>query len=109
MPAPILHGGAIVLCAHGGRATPTMSSTRVRVAGRPVTTVADHYRVAGCPLARPASIRASQRAGSLRGATRVRVGGAPVLLAASQAVCAPNNTPVTVDATQPRVTADQGG
>ena len=104
MPSPMLHAEATVLCAHGGSATPTMSSTRVRVAGRPVTTVADHYRVAGCPLGPPGE-HPCATASWIVGATRVRVGGAPVLLAASQAVCAPNNTPVTIHATQLRVTA----
>jgi hypothetical protein len=37
------------------------------------------------------------------GAARVTVGGAPVLLADSQAVCLPNGTPVTVVVTQMRV------
>jgi hypothetical protein len=104
MPTPILHAGEIVLCAHGGRATPTMAGARVRVAGQPVTTLADPYIVAGCPLA-PPDKNPCVTARFVVGATRVRVGGAPVLLADSPAVCAPNGTPVTVVATQSRVTA----
>jgi hypothetical protein len=104
MPAPILHSGAIVLCAHGGRATPTTASARVQVAGQPVTTLADLYVVAACPLAFPLETRCLT-AIFAAGATRVRVGGAAVLLADSPAVCAPNGATLTVLATQSRVTA----
>jgi len=105
MRAPILHSGALVLCAHGGRAAPTIAGARVLVAaGQPVTTLADHCVVRGCPLAPPIEtpcITASFTAG----ATRVRVAGAPVLMAGSPAVSASNGTPLTVVASQSRVTA----
>ena len=39
----------------------------------------------------------------ITGATRVLVGGVPVLLQDSQAICAPNGTPVQVVVQQPRV------
>ncbi len=99
-----MHAGAVVLCAHGGRATPTTASARVRVAGQPVTTLAVPYTLAGCPLA-PPDKTPCVTAKFVVGATRIRVGGAPVLLADSPAVCAPNGTPVIVVATQSRVTA----
>ena len=38
-------------------------------------------------------------------ATRVTSNGQPVLLLDSQAVCVPNGTPLTIAATQTRVTA----
>jgi uncharacterized Zn-binding protein involved in type VI secretion len=104
MSAPILHSGATVLCAHGGRATPTTAGARVKVAGQPVTTLADPYAVAGCPLALPVEIPCITATFTV-GATRVRVGGVPVLLADRPAVCTPNGTPLTVVATQSRVTA----
>jgi hypothetical protein len=37
------------------------------------------------------------------GALRVRAGGQPVLLQDSQAICAPNGTPVNIVMTQVRV------
>ena len=104
MPAPILHSGALVLCAHGGRATSTTAGARVLVAGQPVTTLADPYVVTGCPLIPPLE-RPCVTASFTAGATRVRVGGVPVLLAGSPAVCAPNGTPLTVTDNQSRVTA----
>jgi hypothetical protein len=104
MPAPVLHSGAIVRCAHGGRATPTSAGARVLVADQPVTTVADHYVVEGCPLTPPVE-SPCVTAIFTTGATRVRVAGAPVLLAGSPAVSAPNGMPLTVVACQSRVTA----
>ena len=101
MPSPILHAGATVSCAHGGRAVPSAPSARVRVAGRPVTTAADHYQVSGCPFGEDPCVTVNWSAA----AGRVRVGGTPVLLAASQGVCMPNGTPLTIGATQQRVTA----
>lgn len=93
-----------MLCAHGGSATPTMPTARVRVTGQAVTTMADIYSVAGCSLA-PPSEKPCVTATWIVGASRVRVGGSPVLLADSQAVCAPNGLPVIITATQLRVTA----
>jgi hypothetical protein len=104
MPASVLHAGATVLCAHGGRAIPTTASARVMVAGLPVTTLAHSYLVAGCSLTPPEESPCVTARFAV-GATRVRVDGAPVLLADSPAVCDPNGTPVTVVATQSRVTA----
>jgi hypothetical protein len=104
MPGPILHAGASVLCIHGGQAAPTVPSPRVRVTGQAVTTLAGPYSVAGCPFA-PVSPMPCVTALWTVGATRVRAGGAPVLLADSQAVCAPNATPVSILATQLRVKA----
>ena len=104
MPESILHGGAVLRCAHGGLVTPTIAGARVLVAGRPVTTLAVPYVVTGCPLISPLE-SPCVTASFTEGATRVRVGGVPVLLAGSPAVCGPNGTPLTVVATQSRVTA----
>lgn len=103
MPGHLLHAGATVLCAHGGQATPTAPSPRVRVSGRPVTTLSGPYAVAGCPFNVSGSPVPCVTAQWTVGATRVRSGGAPVLLQDSQAVCAPNGTPVTIAVTQVRV------
>ncbi|HLX68361.1 MAG TPA: hypothetical protein VKV04_01925, partial [Verrucomicrobiae bacterium] len=54
MPAPILHVGATVLCAHGGQAIPTVPSARVLVSGMPIATIAAPYTVAGCAFVPPA-------------------------------------------------------
>lgn len=105
MPGYALHAGATVLCAHGGQASPTAPSPRVRVGGQPATTLSSPYTVAGCPFTTPGGPVPCVTAQWTTGATRVRSGGAPLLLQDSQAVCAPNGTPVTIAVTQVRVKA----
>ena len=53
MPGPILHMGAVVICAHGGQAMPTAPSPSVFVSGMPIATIAAPYAVAGAPSCRP--------------------------------------------------------
>lgn len=103
MPGFVLHSGASVLCAHGGQAQATSPSTRVRVVGQPIVTVAAPHSVSGCPFNVGGSPMPCVTASWVMGATRVRSQGAPVLLQDSQAVCAPNGTPVNIVATQTRV------
>ena len=103
MPGFLLHVGAQILCAHGGQAQATTSSPRVQVAGQPLVTMTSPHSVAGCPFTVPSGPLPCVTAQWVSGATRVRSQGAPVLLADSQAVCAPNGTPVSVLVTQVRV------
>ncbi|HEX6938806.1 MAG TPA: hypothetical protein VF158_05300 [Longimicrobiales bacterium] len=103
MPGFLLHAGATVLCAHGGQATPTTPNPRVRVGGQPVTTQAAPYTVAACPFTTPGGPVPCVTAQWTVAAVRVRAGGQPVLLQSSQAVCAPNGTPVNIVMTQTRV------
>jgi hypothetical protein len=101
----VLHSGATVLCAHGGQASPTVPSPRVKVGGQPATTLSGPYTVAGCPFVAGTTPMPCVTATWTVGATRVRSGGSPLLLQDSQAVCAPNGTPVTIAVTQVRVKA----
>ena len=103
MPGFLLHVGATVLCVHGGQAMPTAPNPRVRVSGQPITTQAAPCSVVGCPFAPGGVPSPCVTAQWLTGALRVRASGQPVLLQDSQAVCAPNGTPVIVAVTQPRV------
>ncbi len=103
MPGFLLHMGATVLCAHGGQATPTLSNPRVRVGGQPVTTLSAPYTVGGCPFVAGTAPMPCVTAQWIVAAMRVRVGGQPVLLQDSQAVCTPNGTPVNILVTQVRV------
>ena len=103
MPGFLLHAGATVLCAHGGQALPTAPNPRVLVSGQPVTTQPAPYTVVGCPFVPPAA-GPCVTAQWVVGALRVLAGGQPVLLQSSVAVCAPTGTPLTVVATQTRVT-----
>jgi hypothetical protein len=103
MPGFLLHQGATVLCLHGGQAQATAPNPRVTVGGQPVVTQAAPHAVAGCPFTTPASNPLPcVTAQWVTGATRVLVGGVPVLLQDSQAVCAPNGTGVQNVVTQVR-------
>src|SRR6185503_325445 len=106
MPGFLLHLGASVQCAHGGRATPSAPFPRVLVSGQAVATVAAPWLVAGCPFPPPtAGNGPCVSAQFVSSAVRVMAGGQPVLLLDSQAICAPTGTPVVVVVTQTRATA----
>ena len=103
MPGFLLHLGATVLCAHAGQAQPTSPNPRVRVGGQPVVTQAAPYMVVGCPFVAGVVPSPCVTATWVTAAVRVRAGGLPVLLQDSQAICAPNGTPLTIVMTQFRV------
>lgn len=104
MPGYLLHVGATILCAHGGQATATSPSPRVRVGGQPIVTQPSPHTVAGCPFTTPAgNPLPCVTAQWVTAATRVRSNGMPVLLQDSQAICTPNGTPVNILVTQVRV------
>ena len=101
----ILHLGAVVICAHGGQAVPTVTSPRVTVSGQPVTTLAAPYSIAGCAFVPPAGNGPCVTGQWVVGATRVMAVGQPVLTQSSVATCVPTGTPLTVVTTQVRVQA----
>jgi hypothetical protein len=103
MPGALLHQNATILCAHGGQVQAVTPSPRVRVAGQAAVTMASPHSVAGCPFNVAGGPVPCVTAQWVTGAARVRSGGVPVLLQDSQAVCAPNGTPVSVVVAQPRV------
>ncbi len=98
MPGFLLHQGATVVCVHTGRAEPTATDPRVKLAGQPVVTQPNPYTVSGCPKDTPCATAQWTTA-----ATRVRASGVPVLLQDSQAVCTPTGTGLNVVVTQTRV------
>jgi hypothetical protein len=103
MAGYLLHLGATVICAHGGQATPTNPSPRVQVGGQPVVTQSASYVIAGCPFTTPAGTPfPCVSAQWVVAATRVTVGGVPVVLQDSRAICTPTGTPLTVVVTQVR-------
>jgi hypothetical protein len=93
MPAPILHVGATVLCAHAGQATPLTPFPRVTVSGQPVVTLATPYAVAACGLTGSGAPPCAT-AQWIVGAARVLAGGAPVVTMAGTSVCVPTGTPL---------------
>jgi hypothetical protein len=104
MPGFLLHVGATVICTHGGQAQPTTPNPRVTVNGMPTVTIAAPYVVAGCPFNVSGAPSPCVTAQWVVAATRVTSNGQPLLLQDSQAICAPNGTPVNILVTQTRVT-----
>ena len=103
MPGPLLHVGATVLCSHGGTATPTAPNPRVLVNGQPTVVMSAPYAVAGCPFNVSGSPSPSVSGQWVVAALRVQSNGQPLVLMDSQAVCAPNGTPLMPVAAQTRV------
>jgi hypothetical protein len=104
MPGFLLHVGATVLCAHGGQAQPTAPNPRVMVGGQPTVTIAAPYAVAGCVFNVSGAPSPCVTAQWVTAATRITSNAQPLLLMDSQAICAPNGTPLMIVAAQPRVT-----
>jgi hypothetical protein len=106
MPGPLLHQGATVLCSHTGQVTPGAVIAQVTVSGQSVVSVPTPWTVAGCTLPPPTAANGPCVTASwMTPATRVTALGQPLLLADSQATCAPTATPVQVVVTQTRVVA----
>lgn len=104
MPGFLLHQGAVVICAHGGQAQPTAPNPRVMVSGQPIVMQPAPYTIAGCPFNVSGAPSPCVTANWVSAATRITSLGQPVVLTDSQAICAPNGTPLTIVATQTRVT-----
>jgi|SRR5690242_9637075 hypothetical protein len=105
MPGPVLHAGAVVICAHGGMATPTVPSPVVLVSGMPITTIAAPYAVAGCAFVPPAGNGPCVTAQWVVGATQVLSQGQPVVIMTGTAVCVPTGTPLVPVSAQALVIA----
>lgn len=99
----LLHQGATVLCTHGGQAQATVPSPRVKVGGQAIVMQPAPWTVAGCPFVAGTTPMPCVTAQWTTAAMRVKSMGQPVLLQDSQAVCAPNGTPVNIVVTQVRV------
>ncbi|HEY3757407.1 MAG TPA: hypothetical protein VGL42_14745 [Opitutaceae bacterium] len=97
--------GAVVTCAHGGQAIPTVPNPRVSVVGMPIATIAGPYAVAGCAFVPPAGNGPCVTAQWAVGAVRVTSLGQPVALMTGVAVCVPTGTPLLPVSAQTRVLA----
>jgi hypothetical protein len=84
----LFHVGATALCPHAGTMQTVSSNGRVLVGGQPVATLADNFLVSGCvftvPSGKPQPCITVQW---LVPASRVRVGGQPVILQTSTGLC----------------------
>ena len=91
------------MCVHGGQAQPTAPNPRVLVSGQPIVMQPAPYVVAGCVFNISGAPSPCITAQWITAAVRVLSNGMPVLLMDSQAICAPNGTPLLITVTQPRV------
>jgi hypothetical protein len=97
MPAPLMHTGVQVSCAHGGTATPTAPDPSVTITGQPVVTFLApfSYSILGCAFPPPPAGNGPCVQGQLASpSTRIRVNGKPVVLMQGPGVCAPTGTPL---------------
>jgi hypothetical protein len=104
MPAPALHFGAVVMCAHAGQATPAAPFPRVLLSGQPIVTLASPYVIAACALTgspNPPCVTGQW----LTGAVRVLAGGVPVATMAGTSTCIAPGTPMLPVTAQARVLA----
>ncbi|NDJ78492.1 MAG: hypothetical protein GYB65_19760 [Chloroflexi bacterium] len=83
----LLTKDAQIMCTHGGTVQIQTSNQSVKINGQPVVTINDTYTVSGCPFQIPIGTGTKPqpcvRIQWTTAATRVRVGGQPVLLQAS--------------------------
>jgi uncharacterized Zn-binding protein involved in type VI secretion len=108
MPGPLFHVGAVAICPHGGQVTTVPGSPRVTVMGMPVATMADQFLVAGCVFTVGPKPQPCVKVQWLAPAARVKVMGAPVILAPGPGLCQsveqiPQGPP-SIITVQPRVT-----
>jgi hypothetical protein len=91
MPATLYHVGATASCPHQGPVTTVSTNSRVLVGGQPVAIVTDQSTIAGCPFQVPVGAGTKPqpcvRVQWASPATRVFVGGQPVLLQSSTGIC----------------------
>jgi hypothetical protein len=98
----LLHQGATVMCLHGGTAQPVVVNPRVKVGGQQIVTQTGTYSITACSLATSNSPFCATATWT-SGATRVKAGGAPVVLQNSQASCVATGTGLNITVTQTRV------
>jgi len=82
---------------------PTSPNPRVLVNGMPIVMQPAPYTVAGCPFNVSGAPSPCITAQWVTAAVRVTSNGMPVLLMDSQAICAPNGTPLMILSAQTRV------
>lgn len=84
----LLTSSSQIICPHAGQVSVIPSNFRVKAMGSPVATMGDQYLIAGCAFTiPPGKPQPCIKVQWLVPATRVRVGGQPVLLQNSSGLC----------------------
>ena len=105
MPGPILHMGAVVMCSHGGVATPTAPNPMVLVSGMPITTIAAPWAIAGCAFVPPGGNGPCVTGMWIVGSLQVTSNGQPVAIMSGVSTCIPTGTPMVPVSAQTLVIA----
>jgi hypothetical protein len=109
MPGYVLHQGITITCPHGGSGHLTPSNTNVTVGGKSVAVMSDTTTIAGCAFNVSGAPSPCVQVQWLMPATRVTVGGTPVLVSSSVALCTAAGSvpqgPATVSGFQTKVQA----
>jgi hypothetical protein len=100
----LLHQGAVVMCLHGGQATPPAPNPRVLVMGMPTASIATPWVVAGCPGIPPA-VPPCVTGQWVLGTLRVTSMGLPLAVQSGVAVTAPGAATLLPVTMQTRVQA----
>ena len=100
----LLHQGAVVMCLHGGQATPPAPNPRVLVMGMTTATIATPWVVAGCPGIPPA-VPPCVTGQWVLGTLRVTSMGQPLAVQSGVAVTAPGAATLLPVTMQTRVQA----
>lgn len=100
----LVQQGATAACSHGGQAQPTAPDPRVTLSGAAAVSLPPPWTVAGCPFP-PNSGGPCTTATWTSGTVRVTASGQPLVLQSGSATCVPTGVPLTVGATQVRVSA----
>jgi hypothetical protein len=102
--AKLVHESATVVCAHQGQASPSTTDTKVKVGGQGVVVQSASYTVSGCVQPSPPNGNGPCiTAQLLTAATKIQVGGSPVVLSDSNSLCTPTGTPLQFQTTQQKV------
>jgi hypothetical protein len=104
MPGMLIQQGAVVMCAHGAPAMPTIPNPSVLLMGLPSCTLPGPWAVAGCPAA-AALMPPCVTATWVMGTTRVMSFGQPLLVQSGVSICTPSGLPLVPVVTQLRVSA----
>jgi len=94
MPGPVLHQGAVMMCAHGGVATPVAPVPTVLVSGMPVLTIASPCAIAGCAFIPPAGTGPCITGMWIVGSMFVLCNGLPLAIMSGVSTCIPTGTPM---------------
>jgi len=104
VPGYLLDKSAVVTCAHAGKASPVIVSSKVKISGIGICVATSMYEIKGCTFPPPPAANGPcVTATFTTTALRVKSNGVPVLLQDGVASCIPTGTPLIVVKPQDRV------